>query len=441
MPKLSVIMIVKNEEGCLADCLTSVCAVADEIVVVDTGSTDDTIAIAKSFDATVVEMKWVDDFAVARNRSIAAATGDWLLHLDADEVLDDDGMLRIRQLVDNDGEGADAVELVLANYCDDARAWRWVPVAKGDDRARGFSGYLPVGLLRLFRDGRGYEYREPVHENITESVVEAGGVIHSLDVMIHHYGYELDPTKNQTKADLYLRIAREKVADNPEDLKALADFAEQANACGLVKEAEEACRKAQALDLLHLETATTLANILMNRGDLKEAEEVLLQLEGAGISPPHVVIALGAIALHDGRVDEAQRRLEAVTIQAPKQLMARLMLARVYDRQGAGEHALRELELAQDMAPGIAEFQNRVKAHGLRREAEAFAQNGNLNPALECLVAAMQLDAEDPVIHNDLGVVLFQLGEKEKARESVSRALQLAPGWADARNNLDALSQ
>ena len=186
MPKLSVIMIVKNEEGCLADCLTSVCAVADEIVVVDTGSTDDTIAIAKSFDATVVEMKWVDDFAVARNRSIAAATGDWLLHLDADEVLDDDGMLRIRQLVDNDGEGADAVELVLANYCDDARAWRWVPVAKGDDRARGFSGYLPVGLLRLFRDGRGYEYREPVHENITESVVEAGGVIHSLDVMIHH---------------------------------------------------------------------------------------------------------------------------------------------------------------------------------------------------------------------------------------------------------------
>ena len=439
MPRLSVIMIVKDEADCLAECLASVQPVADEIVVVDTGSNDDTVAIAESFTAKVVHMAWVDDFAQARNRSITEASGDWLLHMDADEVLDEEGAQQIRALVDDDGAGADAIEVTLANYCDDPRAWRWVPVQAGDAMARGFSGYLPVGLLRLFRNRPDFEYREAVHENITASVEEGDGVIMQSDLVIHHYGYEPDPAKNEAKAALYLRIARAKMESHPEDVKALGDFAEQANASGLTDEAEAACRRAQALNPLHLETASTLANILMSRGELDGAKAVLLQLEEEGISPPHVVIALGAIALKAGKLEEAQRRLEAVTIQAPRQPMARLVLARVYDRLGETEHALRELQLTQDLAPGIQEFQDRVKAHQLRSEGEAFAQNSTFHPALECLVAAMELDGEDPVIHNDLGVVLYQLGEVEKARESIARALQLAPGWAEAQENLTAL--
>jgi len=84
-PKLSLAMIAKNEARCLARCLQSVRGVADEIIVTDTGSTDDTVKIATEFGAQVAHFKWINDFAAARNHALAQATGDWILVLDADE--------------------------------------------------------------------------------------------------------------------------------------------------------------------------------------------------------------------------------------------------------------------------------------------------------------------------------------------------------------------
>lgn len=83
--KLSLAMIVKDEARCLARCLTSIRPVVDEIVVADTGSTDDSVAIAKRYGAQVVSLAWTNDFAAARNFALAQAGGDWLLVLDADE--------------------------------------------------------------------------------------------------------------------------------------------------------------------------------------------------------------------------------------------------------------------------------------------------------------------------------------------------------------------
>ncbi len=83
--KLSLALIVKNEDRCLARCLRSVRAIVDEIVVVDTGSTDNTVNVARQSDARVSAYAWDDDFAAARNHAIAQTTGDWILMLDADE--------------------------------------------------------------------------------------------------------------------------------------------------------------------------------------------------------------------------------------------------------------------------------------------------------------------------------------------------------------------
>ena len=76
MPSLSVVMIVKNEAECLGECLESVRGIADELVIADTGSTDDTVSVAQRFGAVVFEIPWTDDFAEARNRGMARATGD-----------------------------------------------------------------------------------------------------------------------------------------------------------------------------------------------------------------------------------------------------------------------------------------------------------------------------------------------------------------------------
>ncbi len=441
MAILSVVMIAKNEEACIAQCLESVRDIAGEIVVGDTGSSDATREIAAGFGARVVEVPWQDDFAAARNAVLALATGQWLLHMDADEALDPEGAARIRDVVDHDGYGSDAIELCLANYCNDPRAWRWVPAPLNSPHAQGHAGYIQTELLRLFRNGLGFEYREAVHENITESVLERGAKIRREDILIHHYGYGKQADGGRDKGAFYLGLARKKREARPNDPKALHDFAEQALACGLGEEAEQACREAAALDPLHLPSATTLANILLNRGDFDEAQAVLAGLEAADISPPHVVCALGAIACRAGRFDEAQRRFDAVLAESPKSPMARLWRARLLDRLGEARRARGELKLLCDLAPGIGEFEKRLQAHDLRLQGEEVYVAGLHPQALECLVEALRLDPEDPITHNDLGVLLHAMGKLDKARARFESALELAPGMAEAGENLRGLSE
>ncbi len=442
MPTLSVIMIVKNEAACIADCLNSVRAIADEMIVVDTGSTDETCVIAEKIGAKLSHIEWPDDFAAARNASIAAATGDWLLHMDADEVLDEHGAVRVRALVDADGEGADAIEVTLANYCNDPRAWRWIPVRRDNpdaDLARGFAGYIAVPLLRLFRNGCGFEYREAVHENITESVQERGGVVRAEPgIVIHHYGYHAEDTP-EDKLAFYLRLARKKLAQHPDSPKNLHDLAEQALACGHVDEAEAACRRALAIMPDHLESATTLANILLSRGDITEARDLLQLFAVDGTAPAHVHVALAAIECREGELNAAATRLRHVTAADPRNPMAMLCIARLHDLRGNQEHARRELALLHDAFPMIDEFAVLLRAHDLRIQGEELYNGGYPTTALECLVEALKRDPEDPLTHNALGVVAHALGDTTRARAEFERALQLAPGMPDARANLDSL--
>lgn len=437
MPSLSVIMIVKNEAAVLADCLASVAGIADEVVVADTGSTDDTPSIAARAGARVFDLPWEDDFAQARNETIRRATGDWLLHMDADEVLDPAGARELRAIVDSD-DASDAVTVTLANYTNDARAWRWVAASADSPYRRGYAGYLPVPLLRLFRNHRGFEYREAVHENISASIHEVGGRIRSSDALIHHYGYALSPARRQEKAQQYFRLARKKLQQTPDDLKCLYDLAEQALACGAVEAAEEACRHAVTLCPGHLETTTTLANICLNRGDLDEAHALLQGLETAGSAPPHVQTALGAIALHRGDFGEAEARLSTVRSACPPAPVATLYLARVYDYRGEGKAALAVLEELAASVPVLEEVGRRIRSLNHRQAGEARFGAGDGEGALESFVAALSEDAEDGLTHNNIGVVMHAMGDVARARTSFERALRLAPCLADARANLAA---
>ena len=87
MPLVSLCMIVRNEEAVLERCLDSVAELVDEIILVDTGSTDDTKKIASKFSAKIYDFPWRDDFSAARNYAVAQAVGDYWFWLDADDVL------------------------------------------------------------------------------------------------------------------------------------------------------------------------------------------------------------------------------------------------------------------------------------------------------------------------------------------------------------------
>lgn len=98
MAALSLCMIVKNEEKHLARCLSSVKDAADEIVIVDTGSSDKTIEIAESFGSKIFHFNWINDFSAARNYSLSKCSSDWILYLDADEQLNPDSVDEINRL-------------------------------------------------------------------------------------------------------------------------------------------------------------------------------------------------------------------------------------------------------------------------------------------------------------------------------------------------------
>ena len=436
MPTLSVIMIVKDEASCLGDCLSSVRGIADEIVVGDTGSTDDSRAIAAVHDARVIDVPWADDFAAARNATIAAATGDWLLHMDADEALDDAGAAAIRALVDADGDGVDAIELTLANYCDLPRSWRWVAAANSE-HARGHAGYLAAPLLRLFRNGRGFEYREAIHENITDSVVENGGTIGSAPILIHHYGFSADGPRAEAKAARYLALCRKKAEQSPENPKAWHDLAEQLLSLGQPDEAAAACDRALSLDPTHLGAGSTKATLLLNAGKLGAARTVLETLNAAGYHEPHIPTGLAAIAIRQGFMDDALAHAERAVASEQPNVMGLLTLARALDVVGDAEGARVQLEAARMAAPGIGEIGDRLAAWDLRAAGETLAKEGDFEGALQKFVAALRLDSEDPVTLNNVGVVSHQLGQPEKAKTSFERALKLAPGLEPARHNLE----
>ncbi|MBQ4347112.1 MAG: glycosyltransferase family 2 protein [Firmicutes bacterium] len=111
MAFLSLCMIVKNEEKVLERCLNSAKKVADEIVVVDTGSSDRTKEIASDYTDLIYELEWTDDFSYARNFSFSKASGKYIMWLDADDIIGDEGVNIINDLKQNDFENSDVVML------------------------------------------------------------------------------------------------------------------------------------------------------------------------------------------------------------------------------------------------------------------------------------------------------------------------------------------
>lgn len=174
-PDLSLCLIVKNEKENLPACLASAKDVAGEIIVVDTGSTDGTQDIARSFGAVVIQSDWQGDFSRARNLSLDRATGRWILWLDADDILLDRDKRAIRALAGADPDiHPKAYGLMVKN-----------------SRDGGLTGSV-FNQIRVFPNRPDLRFRSPVHEQILPALEEAGVPVEFLDVRVLHTGYS-DP--------------------------------------------------------------------------------------------------------------------------------------------------------------------------------------------------------------------------------------------------------
>ena len=169
---LSLCMIVRDEEEMLPKCLAAAAPAVDEIIIVDTGSKDRTIEIAHEYGARVIEKEWTGSFSDARNVSFEAATSDWIIYLDADEVLVDEDARRLKALTRR--VWREAFYLVLTSYTGEL-----------DD-----TDAVTNSVLRVFRNRPHYRFEGRLHEQIAHGLpTYAAGRIEQSSVRVDHYGY------------------------------------------------------------------------------------------------------------------------------------------------------------------------------------------------------------------------------------------------------------
>src|SRR5215831_16968417 len=175
MTSVALSMIVRNEEALLSRCLESARGVADEIVIADTGSTDQTAQIARRFGARVFNIPWENDFARARNRALEQVHSEWVLVLDADEILDPASKLAPALLAGDDVAG---YLVTIHNYVLSLSERLWDQPAKPNNSelsaARDYKAYVEHENVRLFRRLPGIHFVGRVHETVGTSILESG---------------------------------------------------------------------------------------------------------------------------------------------------------------------------------------------------------------------------------------------------------------------------
>lgn len=195
-PIISLCMIVKNEESNIANCLKSAQGVVDEIIIVDTGSTDDTIAICETFNAKILNFKWNNSFAEARNFGLKQAKGDWILWLDADEEIDiEDGKKLKKCLKKFKNEKLLSVHLI--NYI---------------GKEKNINQTFQIAHTRLFKNHLGFKFNQNVHEILNaEEVLGEIQEIKMIPIKIYHYGYLDSEVLNKNKSIRNLNLLLEEL--------------------------------------------------------------------------------------------------------------------------------------------------------------------------------------------------------------------------------------
>ncbi len=249
-------MIVKNEEQFLPDCLASVRLVADQIVVVDTGSTDRTVEIARSFGAEVYSYEWQEDFSAARNASIQYATGDWILWLDADERLLKESIPVLKKLLRPEKKAL-AYIVQIRNRMPDGK------------------NYKLSTAHRLFNNGKGIRFHGRIHEQIAYSVAQLKGAERESAVVLEHLGYGLQPQDREKKNHRNLQLLKKMVAEEPNNAYAHYTLAQQYHLMRRFEQALQHFKIAYGLQSLPENMRGTLLNVMaesfMEIGNLEEA--------------------------------------------------------------------------------------------------------------------------------------------------------------------------
>ena len=294
-PILSLCMIVRDNARTIVACLESVRQWVDEIIVVDTGSLDETPQLCRQLGAKVYSFPWIDDFSAARNESLKHATGQWIFWMDSDDTMPAECGRKLREMVRR-AHKERVLGYIMQVHCPGPEG-----VAAGE--------ITVVDHVKLFRNLPDLRFEGRIHEQIIPAIRRLGGEIGWTDIFVVHSGYDHSPEAKERKRKRDLRLLQLELQERPDHPFALFnlgmtynDMEEHEQAVGYFRR----CLKVSAATESHVRKAyALLAASLEELEQFSEAESVLTQGLSHYSKDPELRFRQGHVACSQGKFLEA----------------------------------------------------------------------------------------------------------------------------------------
>lgn len=463
--RLSACLIVRDNEDTIRACLASLRPWVDEIVIVDTGSTDRTIEICREYGARVFHFTWCDDFSAARNESIRHARGEWIFWMDSDDTISPECGRMLRELADSQHpEGV--LGYVMKVHC---------PGQADDD------GYTVVDQVKLFPNRADLRWEWRLHEQILMAIRRAGGEVLFTDIYVTHSGSVQTPEARRRKLERDFRILALEYKERPHHPFVLFNLgmthADAGNYAEAIRHLNHCLEVSAPGESQVRKTYALLVTSHSGAGDHRSAWEACRK--GLEVYPddPELSFRAGALQHHFGQLNASERYYRQA-LESREQtyfasidpgirgFKARQNLALVYQDLGELEQAaeqwrlvmaekpayraawngLSEVLLRQQRYAALGDLARKLKSNpeyrggGFLMLARLYDRQGDVNAArYELETGIAELPREVP-LHQELCRLLFDFSEPAITETALLRLLHLVPDDASALLNLGMIN-
>jgi tetratricopeptide (TPR) repeat protein len=460
--RLSLCMIVRDNAGTIRAALESIRPWVDEMVVVDTGSKDDTPAIAERLGARVFHFPWCDDFSAARNESLRHARGEWVVWMDSDDTIDPDNARRLRELVQK-AHDPRVLGYVVSVRCPG-------PGPEGD------SDVTVVQHVKLFRNLPQLRFDGRIHEQVLPAIRALGGEVAWTDLFVVHSGYDHSPEGQKRKLERDLRLLHLELQERPNHPFTLFNLAMTCTDAGRYEDgvryargsiagsaegshlrkayaylvcchdklgqkdaAWQACLEGLGKFPLDDELRFRRGALLQGRGQLKEAAQAYLELLGTR-EEAHFGSVVDGIAGHLARHNLALVYRDLGDLAGEEQQWRLAVGEKPHYRpgwRGLGDVLVRRGDL--DGALAVAEQlmgNGHLRGEGRLIRSAVSSARGDHRAAREELEQALAERPGDTDLLEALCRLLFERGDPAEAERALRELARRCPDNASAQHNL-----
>lgn len=464
--RLSLCMIVRDNAHTIRPCLESIRPWVDEMVVVDTGSVDETPRIVQEYGARLFHFPWCDDFAAARNESLKHARGEWLFWMDSDDTIEADCGRQLRVLAHGQHDPS-VLGYVVQVHCPGA----------GED---GAFDVTAVDHVKLIRNRPDIRFDGRIHEQLLPAIRRADGEVAWTDLYVVHSGSDHSTAGRDRKIERDLRLLRLELAERPEHTFTLFNLGMTCADCDRFDEAVEYLKRsirASGPGESHLRKAYALLAYAQMQLERRDEADATLK-EGRQLFPDDAELLFRqGVLLHEmGRLEEAARAYEAVLRNTESRhfssldrgitgFKARQNLAIVLAEMGRiadaetqwrlivtevpsyrpGWRGLGDVLIHQGDRDQALEVVERLSSEP-DLEAEAWLLAGrianadqDLDGARRAFESALTIRPSDTEIHHALCQLLFDSGDLPAAERGLLELARINPDDASTHHNLGSL--